>query len=352
MSSSSHLTWSLVIATYKRAHILPQCIEAALQQSHQPIEIIIIDASPNWEIIKKTIEKLIANNSNTIAVHYKQANKASLTAQRNQGIDQCQGDIAFMIDDDSLMYPDCAEHVMALYQADLNNEIVGVQITHSSTPPASKIASTQYTQLKNTNEKNSPLRRLIKKILNTENTYFLPYEPNRIEKVLSNDLKAMGLKKIPVMVGYAMTFRKSVFMQERFCEALIRYAAGEDQDFSYRASRHGALVVAAKAKLCHLEISGGRLSDYQVALLSGLNPAVLQSLYSEELSLMKNKWKMIILKRIVINLIKDVAEKKWRLKRTKGNIKALQMLNTVYQQPQASLTAWYTQLQENIINNQ
>ena len=41
-------TWSIVIATYKREHILPQTLFFAAQSTCAPKQIIVVDASPGW----------------------------------------------------------------------------------------------------------------------------------------------------------------------------------------------------------------------------------------------------------------------------------------------------------------
>jgi glycosyltransferase involved in cell wall biosynthesis len=46
---SKSLTWALVIATYKREHILLRCLRLAAVQTRLPKEIIVVDASPDYE---------------------------------------------------------------------------------------------------------------------------------------------------------------------------------------------------------------------------------------------------------------------------------------------------------------
>ena len=46
---SKSLTWALVIATYKRENILLRCLQLAAIQTRLPKEIIVVDASPDYE---------------------------------------------------------------------------------------------------------------------------------------------------------------------------------------------------------------------------------------------------------------------------------------------------------------
>ena len=43
------LSWALFIATYKREHILLRCLRLAAGQTRPPKEIIVVDASPDYE---------------------------------------------------------------------------------------------------------------------------------------------------------------------------------------------------------------------------------------------------------------------------------------------------------------
>ena len=58
-----------------------------------------------------------------------------MARQRNQGIALATADILFLIDDDSLMYPGCAGRIMAIYEADRDGAVAGVQATLAAAPP-------------------------------------------------------------------------------------------------------------------------------------------------------------------------------------------------------------------------
>src|SRR5207244_4234599 len=94
-----------------------------------------------------------------------------------------------------------------------------------------------------------------------------------------------GLNVIPRfrLYGAWMTFRREAIEREPFDEVLDAYAYLEDCDASYRVARHGALVLAADAKICHLRASGGRHSVYTLATLGALNALVLHRLHSSDL---------------------------------------------------------------------
>src|SRR5205823_5825333 len=79
----------------------------------------------------------------------------------------------------------------------------------------------------------------------------------------------------PYIGGCRMTFRGAIIRQVGFDETLKFYAAAEDVDASYRASRHGVLLYAFKARVFHAQDSSARLSRHTRTLLLLLNLAYL-----------------------------------------------------------------------------
>jgi len=346
------LTWSLVIATYKREHILPRCLRLAAKQTRIPKEVVVVDASPDWEETRALILKEFIDHYPQIPLIYVQAAVPSSTAQRNQGIDIASGDILFLIDDDSLMYPDCAEEVMKVYEADLDHGIHGISAIPTPNPPDMDVCKLGQL-IPPTNAmvqpKQTRLRQFFKSLLLTDQTYFLPYDEDYPNWPIPEHLDTLKIGRIQVMAGYSMTFRREILLKERFSEVLQRYAAGEDQDLSYRVSRHGAIVNAINAHLCHLEISGGRLSQFQVTVLAALNPAILQQFHSPNRTLVNLKWRRILRRRIIINFLKDLSDKNFRCSRTVGVLYAFLQLQQIYQRTPDELLQWYPEFQKKLV---
>lgn len=345
------ISWSLVIPTYMRDHILPRCIKLAIAQSCPPKEIVIIDASPNWEDTKATIEKLMESVPG-IPLIYEKAIVASSCAQRNQGIKRASGDILFLIDDDSLMYKDCAERIMEVYAADVDQKVLGACALHESSPPDAEISSghTPVNFHVAKHPKQTPLRKFFKKLLNTHTTQFLPYDGGFPQHPMPEALKIFDIAPIPYMTGSTMTFRRSVFNEFEFNELFKRYAAGEDQDLSYRVSRKGLIVNVMPARLCHLEVSGGRLSPYKVALLAALNPAVLQQFHAKDLALINKRWKTILWRLSFINFLKELSSKDLSLPTTRAVLYALYKLPQIRKRSGNELVSWYNQFQSDLLS--
>ena len=120
------LTWSLVVATLNREDCLVRSLRANTAQSRPPKQVIVVDSSADWEKVRARVLTELAPRTPGIEWVYLPSDQRSLTRQRNLGFVHCTSDIAFFLDDDSFMYPDCAEEIMGVYEADVNAELGGV----------------------------------------------------------------------------------------------------------------------------------------------------------------------------------------------------------------------------------
>ena len=118
-------TWSLVIPTYNRRDVLLRVLPLALRQTVPPIQVVIVDSSQDWDVTRQAVQGVAADHPG-IRLDYLQATTPSSATQRNQGVEQAIGDIVVMIDDDSFLYPDYVERILAVYAADADGVVAGV----------------------------------------------------------------------------------------------------------------------------------------------------------------------------------------------------------------------------------
>lgn len=346
------LTWGLVISTYKREAILARCLSLATQQTFPPKEIIVVDASPYWEGTRDQIMQELAIKYPTIDWKYVQAKRASLTAQRNQGIDLTTTDILFLIDDDSLMYPDCAEEIMRIYTSDTEHKVVGVMSAMVPTPPDK--------QTKINQPKKSNLLTKIKVNLTQLRQFFLHYYSSKKIRMLyyyetfpkftlPDELKNMSVTHYLPMHGARMTYRSEIFNQIRFEEILERISFSEDVDMSFRASRFGLQLCAQKAKICHLEASEGRLSLFMLKALWGLNVAVLQRLNSCNLVRSKKRLSTLFFYELIVKAFSDLLSRRLSFPATRGVFFGYKYYKYILSMELEELHAWYPQFQRKLI---
>ncbi len=343
-------TWALVIATYRREHILPRCLRLAVQQTRPPSELIVVDASPGWEKTRDEVLLALAATPSQARLTYVAADKRSSASQRNQGVRLARADVVFLIDDDSLMYPDCAEQILRVYEGDEHGAVAGVNAMHVPAPPDQPDdAPARDPSEHGTTRQYGPLARLARRLLRADDV-FVPYDADFPRHPIPEAVGKLAVGTRPLMVGWGMTFRRDVCLKEPFEDILTHYAAGEDSDMGYRASRHGLLLTALKANLCHLGAGGGRLGPYVVAALGNLNPLVLHRLYSTDLARSRRRSRDLLLRRALILMAKDLSHGRLTLPNARGALFALRWLGHIFSLQEAELRAWYPQFQKQLID--
>ncbi len=357
--STEKLNWALVIPTYKREAVLLRCLRFAAQQTLPAKEIIIVDASPDWDKTRDKIIHELAAKYPAIDWQYVQAKRASSAAQRNQGIELASADIVFLIDDDSFMYPDCAEEVLGIYAQDTAHQVAGIMPKLEALPPDSEPAS----QLENADKLNDKpssklsdkfkiiqvkLRAFAKRLIGDDDI-FIPYDFAFPKYTLPEALKDMATHPVPMIHGARMSYRRSILAQVRFEEALERYAVNEDNDVCYRASRLGMLLHALKARICHVQDSQGRLSRFTTTALWGLNQAVLHRFHSSDIVRFKKRFVKLLWLRLFTQTIKDVLDRRWRLPSTRGVWFALRHYKEILSKTPEELRVWYPLFQQSLI---
>jgi len=360
---NSQLTWALVIPTYQREPVLLRCLRFAAQQTLPPTEIIVIDASYDWEKTRNKVTQELMAQYPTINWQYVQANRISSAAQRNQGIERATTNIVFLIDDDSFMYPNCAEEVMRLYNQDTAHKVAGIMPKlEALPPPASENTKTvnQTSEVSKTSEVFSEFLNKLKVIqvklrgfakrLIKDDDIFIPYDFVFPKHKLPEKLKDMATHPVRMMHGARMSYRREILTQVRFEEALERYAVNEDNDVCYRASRFGMLLHALNARICHVQDLEGRLSRFTTTALWGLNQALLHRLHSPDLARFKKLFKKLLWQRLITQTIKDILDRRWTLPSTRGVWFVLRHQDEIYSRTPAELRTWYPQFQQKLIS--
>jgi GT2 family glycosyltransferase len=343
------LSWALVVSTYNRQEVLPRCLELGVRQSRAPLEVIVVDASPDWAATRARVLTEIAALHPEIRWEYVEARRRSLPAQRNQGIGLARGDILFLIDDDSLMYPDCAEQIMRVYEADPEGRIAGVMADEAAQPPGEAAGAPagpappalppgKLRQLKD---------RLLRRLGVID--YLLPYNAHPPSRPWPEAFEKMRLLPRDSLIGAWMTFRRHVVQAEPFDEILDAYAYLEDADASNRAARHGLLVLAQDARLCHLRASGGRLSLETVAALGTLNALVLHRLHSPDQRSSISRYRSFLVKQFLVEGLRDLSAKRWSFPRARGVVVAAGQFRRIFTSDPQALRQWYPAFQKELL---
>lgn len=344
------LHWALVMATYNRYHILRRCVRLALDQSRPPSEIIIVDASDGWVESRDALLQEFGERLSGLRFEYYPARVRSLTHQRNQALEYPTSDIVFMVDDDSLMFPDCAEEIMRVYEKDPDGSIAGVCANladHAPDEPGAGLPAGGEGAASKPSIM-SRVRYFLERRLDVE-LLLLPYDNSYPDRPLPPGLLSDEVVRCRYFHGMRMTYRRAFVQREGFDELLQRYAAAEDLDASYRVSRHGALVIATKARLYHAQDSSARLSRYTRNSLGLLNLAVLYRLKAADPVRTLRAFRSRVWRRLVVDAARDVLRGRVTMPCVRADWYALRMLPGLLGRSEAELKSWYPRFQVELV---
>jgi glycosyltransferase involved in cell wall biosynthesis len=220
-------SYSVVICTLERPDDLSRCIASWLQQDPLPLEIVVVHGGSS-EDLEQHLQALIDGTG--VALRYLRM-PPSLVRQRNAGIRLARGDVVFYPDDDAVYLEGYAEAVLAVYQADRESAVGGVQgtIANPGNPAATRSRLANVFLLTRLNGNGT-----------LQASGWPAFCTPRPE-----------LTQVEVFSGPAMSFRREVLMEFQFDETLAVYYAGDDFEMAYRVSRKYQLFQVPGAQLMH-----------------------------------------------------------------------------------------------------
>jgi GT2 family glycosyltransferase len=324
--------------------VLARCLRLAATQGRAPAEIIVIDASPGWRECRDEMFAMLRPIYRG-RIEYEPARRASICTQRNQGAALATADVVVFLDDDSLMYPGCAEHMLAVYDADAGGEVAGVCAQLAHEPPDARGAGESAGADVNgpgagVVPDDSRWKKALRRAMGADE--YLPlYGARPVEPRVPPSCAGLHVTARAGQHGCRMSFRRGVVLETRFEEALARYAYLEDVDFCRRASKHGVYLIAFDARVCHLEHRGGRLRHFAAAATSAINPMVLHRLYSEDVRRSSRHFAWSLPRRAIFFLVKDLAKRRWSAPRARGILHAMRVRRSIMGARPEVLRRWY-----------
>ena len=342
-------SWALVICTYRRADVLLRCLRAAMQQTVPPIEVIVVDASPDWSQTRERVKREVAGET-AVRWQYVPADVAGLPAQRNQGIALATAAVLFMIDDDSIMYPDCAREILEVYAADTEHRVaaVGAVPAPGAPPDGAGLppqADPTVWATGRPGKFTSRLRWWLSLPFDRGERSFIPYAGHWPDQSVPPQCAHLGVEPARTLNGYRMTFRREVIAKVGFTGMLAGSPPFEDIEATHRASLHGAVVNAPRARLCHLTWNSARLNRMAYSALWVTNGAALHVLYGRDKHALERVWRRRTAVAMWLHLLKDLAKRRWKLPEFRGIRRGRRMLDRIYARTPAELTRWYPRVQ-------
>jgi GT2 family glycosyltransferase len=344
-------SWGWCIATYNRHDMLEQSCALALSQSVPPSEIVVTDASADWERgrdrIERVIEAAVAAGRARPRFSYEQASKASSAAQRNESIMRSQADILFLFDDDTLMFEDTAARILEVYARDTDHLVQAVTArnvaarpsepgwTASADAPAPSPPSSpaSISELRSTDDAGpkqvrTSLVSAIRALLRADDR-FVPYDPKPPAHPVPAGLEGLDLRSWKLAAGFHLTVRREAVLREPFEARLKGYSPGEDSDLTYRLTRHGPILHRPDARIHHAEAEGERFGIFRRTALGALNPLLLHRVHSSDRAFSRRENRALLRRRLLIEFAKDTRDMDWRLPRTRGIAEALRHVDEI-----------------------
>lgn len=339
------LSWALCIATYNRAEVLRRALRTAIGQTRPPAQVVIVDGSDDWAQSRDAITAEGLDNDPSIGWTHEPAQVRGLTYQRNQGLSRVEADVVMLFDDDTLMYPDCAEAMMRVYETDIDGRVVGVQARRVPEPP-DEPGATSLGGKRGQVARGGAVWAAVHRWFGVRR-YLLPYE-DEARGPLPEGLGGMGLVIAYSFRGAVMSYRAETIRSVGFEEALQRYAYLEDADASQRAARHGLLVEAEGARACHLEESSGREGRYPVIVMGGTNAMLLHRLHAADPESSRRSYRRLLGRRAWYQLAKDVKAGDLSLTGWRATREARRRCDEIFDRPTDELLPWYADYQASL----
>ncbi|OAI50989.1 glycosyltransferase [Planctomycetaceae bacterium SCGC AG-212-F19] len=135
---------SAVIPTRNRPGPLERTLASLAEQSAQPHEIVVIDASDGPETARLCCRPFAALRS---SVMYLPARTRGAAAQRNEGIRAASQDVIGFMDDDVILEPGCLDRLWQALAADAALGGVNALIVNQQYLPPSRLTCRLYTLL-------------------------------------------------------------------------------------------------------------------------------------------------------------------------------------------------------------
>ena len=115
-------TVSVIIPTYNRAHLIGKAVKSVLSQTYQDFEVIVVDDGST-----DNTGEIVKSFNNFIIRYISYSDNRGVSAARNTGIKNCQGEYIAFLDSDDEWLPEKLNKQMKIFESESSE--VGVVYT-------------------------------------------------------------------------------------------------------------------------------------------------------------------------------------------------------------------------------
>lgn len=342
------LNWTLTICTYNRPHFLVETLRHALGQTRRPAEIVVVDASDDWENHRDQMMSEFKTDWHDVSLIYVPADVRSLTFQRNQALSLATSDIVFSLDDDIYLYPDAAEKIMDVYEADTACDIAMVTGLFTPGPYDPNEAATAADAF--AGMETGGMRGWMEQQL-TLDSHFVPYADPVDMGPVPASVRHLNVAPSGLVNGGRTTFRRKFAVDTGWTELLRYYATHEDSDFSYRMSQFGRLVVAPDAGLFHADGNDSKASRFLINTIRVRNLLALHAVHSGNRVRSALRCCASFAKFASLYVAIDAAQKRFSFPTVRAYLYGIAQIPVFLFMPIRDFRKWYTDMQERMYGN-
>jgi glycosyltransferase involved in cell wall biosynthesis len=265
------LSYDVIMATRNRPEAVELSLPLILSQTRLPAQVIIVDSSEDGTPIEAIATRAAANSA--VPVHYMRA-AAGLTHQRNTGLTRATADVVIFPDDDSLLYPDAAERIMEVYEADTAGIVAGVAARPVDRAPSETSGDLESYEAEKTSALRTSLmgvRQKLKDALGNANPFLSVGRRLNAQHPDPAWLADHEAVVVPYMTGFRMSFRRAAILETGFDETLRKYGWFEDIDAYCAVMRQGKVIAATRSRIYHHRVASARANGHMMGLWAILN---------------------------------------------------------------------------------
>jgi glycosyltransferase involved in cell wall biosynthesis len=238
---------SIIIPTRNRPDDLKRLLDSIMAQTVLPNEIIVIDDSSGVEtkdLVESVKEEFLAKG---VLVKYLRGGEKGVAQKRNIGAFHSTGDVCFFIDDDIILDKKYVEKILEVYEKYPN--ALGVAGHIISQKPPSKLSN------------------IIRRILLE---FHCSYNSAKVRPIgISYPYPLTRIINCEWLNAGTVSYKRAVFKEFKWDEALMTYSISEDKDLSYRIYKRypNSLFMTPYAKAFHAKSKAGRFSNKYVTYM-------------------------------------------------------------------------------------
>ena len=237
-----HSKISVIIPSYYRAVDLSELFDSILYQTITPVEVIVVDDTPN-DTIKIVCEEygLKFEKINTCLKYLKNPRERSAAVASNVGVENASGDIILFLDSDVILYEEFIEKILEVFND--NSNALGVQGWYNLNIKYRKIVY-YFIQI---------FGKIFSSVYYSKNSCKFNEYPITLSKIIN----------CTWMSSSNMALKRNVFNEFRFDENLTKYSFMEDRLLSHSIflKHPNSLFITPYARCIHKQSETGRMED-------------------------------------------------------------------------------------------